>query len=124
MAAASRKHGKRPASGITVAPPRQADDADFRGRVAEALTRFGDPAWLGRHSVLATPYLLDDAGASASDDPEQRGRALQRILLAAAQSLPAATGAYDPQRLLEAAFFHPNPARTNEGIAVISDNDF
>ena len=96
-----------------------AGDAGFGGKVAEALAHFRDPEWLGRHSVLASPYLLGEAiNTVRDDDPTGRGRALQRLLLSAADALPKVSGPYDPRPLLDATFFHPNTTRTNEGIAV------
>jgi tetratricopeptide (TPR) repeat protein len=92
----------------------------FRRGLEEALEHFTEIDWLGTHSPLAAPYVL---GADLGREPDAdsaagRGRALQRKLLAAAQSLPGRDGIYDPQRLLQVTYFRPNVNRTREGYAV------
>lgn len=65
----------------------------FHTAVREALKHYTDAAWLGNHSVLATPYVLgdylfqvDEAITHTVPTAVGRGQALQQMLLQAAAS--------------------------------------
>ncbi|MCA9324418.1 hypothetical protein KC992_04955, partial [Candidatus Saccharibacteria bacterium] len=56
----------------------------FQNVLRDALKHYNDPAWLGEHSPLASPYVLGQA-VLARSDPQmftsiERGKALRRIL--------------------------------------------
>lgn len=81
----------------------------FLQALEAALDHFGDAAWLGAHSPLATPYVLGDA---ARGDAPARGQALRERLRGAAAALDA-----EARRFLEVAYFQRNPALTVVGLA-------
>ncbi len=89
----------------------------FRQRLEEALEHFTDAAWLSQHSPLATPYFL--GGILKNDRHPHYGKLLQGALLDAAKELPSKQGSYDPQRLLQVAFFQPNLHLTQRGYATV-----
>jgi tetratricopeptide (TPR) repeat protein len=106
----------RTASPTPPAAARTAANA-FLEQVEQALARSNDPHWLGAHSPLAAPYLLnhhiadtthgyDDTASSAL----ARGQVLQQMLRIAADVVAEehSEGAYR-RRLLELSFFDPKP---------------
>lgn len=85
----------------------------FRQQLITALENYTDPAWLGRHSPLGTPYFLGEhllLGQVKESTAVARGRALQKLLRETAQQLTA--GEENDQylyRILDLTFFRPQP---------------
>ncbi|MBW7959481.1 MAG: tetratricopeptide repeat protein [Candidatus Promineofilum sp.] len=59
----------------------------FTATVRSVLEHFDDPAWLGHHSPLASPYFLGESGVIGMGAPTDRGRALQDVVRQAADRM-------------------------------------
>ena len=109
----------RPKRDIAINP--QASGGAFFREMELALDHFTEPEWLGEHSSLAAPYFLAGAliGQPDSDTSLGRGKALQRLLLFAASELKESLDKrYNPLKLLQLAYFRPNPQQNLTGVAL------
>lgn len=83
----------------------------FQQELLVALEHFTEPAWLGKHSPLATPYFLGEhllVRQTEDDSAISRGHALQKLLWDTAQTLvdQEDDGKY-LYRILDLTFFRP-----------------
>ena len=87
----------------------------FAREVERTLEHFADSAWLGTHSPLSAPYMLGGhlGRFPTGENEEQRGRALQSVLVKCAKQLDGET-----RDLLRVAFFKLNPNLDNVGLAL------
>ncbi len=109
----------RPKRDIAINP--QASGGAFFREMELALDHFTEPEWLGEHSSLAAPYFLAGAlvGQPDSDTSLGRGKALQKLLLFAASELKESLDKrYNPLKLLQLAYFRPNPQQNLTGVAL------
>lgn len=99
--------------------PSSPSPAGFRAELERALGHVGDALWLGAHSPLAAPYLLNGAmhGSGGADDAMARGAALQSLLRDAAGSLALIDGPSNPRALLNLLFFDPPRHLNQAGLA-------
>ncbi len=88
----------------------------FVQAVEQALERWKDVTWLGRHSPLAAPYfigaVLDHFPNGDAATPADLGRALREALQRAAAALSEAH-----VRVLNASFFQRKASLNNTGVA-------
>ena len=98
-----------------VLPIRDTELDPFARQVEQALEHFAQIEWLGSHSPLAAPYFLGQmlAHTTAGESVQQRGIALQNILLQAAEQLDS-----ELQELLRIVYLKPNPYLDNVGLAM------
>lgn len=109
----------RPKRDTAVNP--QASGGAFFREMELALDHFTDPEWLGDHSSLAAPYFLAGALIDQPDGDTSigRGKALQKQLhLAASELKESLDKRYNPLRLLQLAYFRPNPQQNLTGVAL------
>ncbi len=88
--------------------------ARFTDSVEEALKQYGDPAWLGANSPLASPYFLAERLTAGDQTASGRGRVLQALLREATGQI---TGKYHEryQTLLREYYFQ------GRSMAAVSD---
>ena len=98
-----------------VLPIRDTELDPFARQVEQALEHFAQIEWLGSHSPLAAPYFLGQmlAHTTAGESVQQRGIALQNIMLQAAEQLDS-----ELQELLRIVYLKPNPYLDNVGLAM------
>lgn len=86
----------------------------FATSLETALEHYQEPAWLGEHSPLASPYFLGDRLKTSRADAGARGRALQALL---AEATAQIEGKYQDryQTILREYYF------ANRPVAVVSD---
>jgi len=96
------------------------DDSDlqqldtFAKQVENALLHFGDPAWLGKHSPLAQPWVLGAHLQGRGDTPADRGELLRELIVEAATTLVD-----DEERnVVLVGYVKRDPYLTNAGVAL------
>jgi tetratricopeptide (TPR) repeat protein len=86
----------------------------FTREIERALDDYADAQALGERSPLAAPYFLGHLlAATPAESPAARGRALQGMLLTAAETLDASQHA-----LLTQTYFKRDPRLNNVGVAL------